>query len=197
MHVRKREDSDLVKGFLDGDVGCFDEIHAIYRRRIYGYALKRLRDAAEAEDVTQEVFVEAYRGLARFEGRSSLVSWLYGITHHLVCRRFRVRRLARLSLDEDGVREVPGASIDPAAWIDAVRRLERCDAVLEEVSPAQQEVFRLRYGDNLSTRAIADRLGKSNQAVKISLFRTRRRLAERCLPSHDGSGGGETLLATA
>ena len=179
------DDAALVSGFLADDSACFDEIHDRYRLRIYRFAVKRLRDATEAEDVTQEVFLEAYRGLAKFEGRSALTSWLYGIAHHLVCRRFRVRRLAVASLDEAGAREVAGPSIEPTARIDAVRHLKACVSVLDnEVSDAQREVFSLRYEHNMSTRAIAEELGKSNQAVKISLFRTRRRLAERTA-SHD------------
>ena len=64
--------------------------------------------------------------------------------------------------------------------VDAVRMLERCDEVLEnEVSDVQKKVFHLKYAENRSTREIAKEIGKSNQAVKIGLFRSRRVLASR------------------
>ena len=64
--------------------------------------------------------------------------------------------------------------------MDARRQLEVCAQVLDEaVSPAQREIFDLYYGENVPTKAIAKGLGKSNQAVKISLFRTRRAMESR------------------
>jgi DNA-directed RNA polymerase specialized sigma24 family protein len=64
--------------------------------------------------------------------------------------------------------------------VDAARILEVCaDTLEEDVSAAQQEIFDLYYGDNRPTRVIAEELGKSNQAVKISLFRTRRAMQAR------------------
>ena len=64
--------------------------------------------------------------------------------------------------------------------VDAVKILEICaDSLDEDVSPAQHEIFDLYYGENRPTKAIAAELGKSNQAIKISLFRTRRAMEAR------------------
>jgi RNA polymerase sigma-70 factor (ECF subfamily) len=174
----RRRELKLARAVAAGEAGAFDRLHAEYRERVYAFAVKRMRDAAEAEDVCQDVFVELLRCIGSFEGRSSLLTWIFGVTHHQICRRLRRRRLESFSLDADEAGDVPAADAPIDRRVDAARVLDGCRQALEEdVSAGQQEIFRLFYGDGRSTRDIARALGKSNQAVKISLFRTRRTLA--------------------
>ena len=71
-------EAELIAGILAGDSDAFTRLHEQYQTRIYSFALKRLRDPFEAEDVTQEVFLQVFRSLASFEGRSTLLSWMFG-----------------------------------------------------------------------------------------------------------------------
>ncbi|MGH0035183.1 MAG: RNA polymerase sigma factor [Myxococcota bacterium] len=173
-------EQELVAGVIAGHEGAFDTLYGRYRDRIYRFSVKRLRDAAEAEDVTQEVFLQVHRCLPSFEGRSSLLTWMFGIAHNQVCRRFRRQRPPMVSMDDSPSFELPAAEVSADRRIDAARILDRCQEVLEEeVSATQRMVFHLRYAENRSTRDIAEKLGKSNQAVKIGLFRSRRALERR------------------
>jgi len=172
-------DAELIEAVREGRAGAFEALHARYRPRVVAFARKRLRDEVEAEDVAQEVFLEAFRGLARFQGRSSLSTWLLGIAHHRVCRRFRGLRPHAVSLEHPGVEAL--ASPEPPAdrRADAGRMLERMHAVLEaQVAPPWRTAFRLHYAESRSTRSIGRRLGKSSQAVKVGLCRSRRTLVE-------------------
>ena len=174
----RRRDMKLVQSVVAGDPGAFDRLHAQYRDRVFAFALKRLRDAAEADDVCQDVFLQIFRCIDTFQGRSSLLTWIFGITHHQICRRLRKRRLETYSLDDADAFEVAGEAVPVERCLDAARALDDCGRLLEErVSESQREVFRLHYAENQSTRDIAEKLGKSRQAVKISLFRTRRTLS--------------------
>jgi RNA polymerase sigma-70 factor (ECF subfamily) len=175
---QREQDRGLATRVAAGDAGAFDVLHGLYRERVYAFALKRLRDAAEADDVCQDVFLQIFRCIGSYEGRSSLLTWMFGITHHQICRRYRRRNLATYSLDAPEAAEVSAETVGQDRQVDAVRALESCGRVLEtKVTAAQREVFALRYGRGYSTRAIADELGRSRQAVKISLFRTRRTLS--------------------
>lgn len=176
---KRDEDQQLVTAILEGQPGAFDELHRRYERRIYGFALKRLSDTFEAEDVTQEVFMQVHRCLASYQGRSSLLTWMFGIAHNQVCRRFRKKTPITIGLDEPEAECLSAQDVSIDRQIDASRVLSRCEEVLEtEVTEAQAQVFRLHYGENQPLREIADDLGKSTQAVKISLFRTRRALSK-------------------
>lgn len=177
--VSEWKDDDLVQGILFGNEDCFTVLYQRYRGRIYGFALKRLADAAEAEDVTQEVFLQVHRSLASYEGRSTLLTWLFGIAHNQVCRRFRRKSAPMVSLDDSDALELRSPDCLPDRRLEAARVLRRCVEVADhELSPAQRKVFHLKYAENRSTRSIAKHLGKSNQAVKISLFRSRRTLSQ-------------------
>jgi RNA polymerase sigma-70 factor (ECF subfamily) len=176
---QRRLDMDLVDAIVQGDADSFERLHQLYRDRIYRFALKRLRDTAEADDVCQDVFLQVYKCIGSYQGRSSLLTWMFGITHHQICRRFRRRSHVAFSLDDCRSFEVAAEAVPVDQQLDATRVLESCGRILDEkVNENQRNVFKMRYAQNFSMREIAAELGKSNQAIKISIFRTRRTLAE-------------------
>jgi RNA polymerase sigma-70 factor (ECF subfamily) len=177
--IRDWEDQDIVQGILSGHEACFEELHSRYRGRIYGFALKRLSDPAEAEDVAQEVFLQVHRSLISFQGRSTLLTWMFGIAHNQVCRRFRRKTAPSVSIDDSEAFELAADTVQPDRQVEAKRVLRRCiDAVDTQLSDAQRRVFYLKFDENRSTKSIASHLGKSKQAVKISLFRSRKTLTQ-------------------
>lgn len=162
-----------------GDQAAFSEIYDAFFPRVYAFVFKRIGDAAEAEDLTQETFVQLYRSLASFEGRSSLLTWTFGIAHNVCSRYFR--HCSRWMVGPKDARELEDHPSDAAieSRLDAVHLLERCDEVLEASRrPAHQEIFRLRYAESQSIRSIAKQVGKSSEAVKVSLRRSRNVLVE-------------------
>lgn len=170
----RERDRALVERVIGGDQAAFSEIYESYFPRVYAFTLKRIGDPAEAEDLTQETFVQLYRSLPSFEGRSSLLTWTFGIAHNVCSRYFR--HCSRWMVGPKDARELDDKPVDATIErkVDAGRVLERCDEVLEaNRRPAHQEIFHLRYGESHSIRAIAEKVGKSNEAVKVSLRRSR------------------------
>ena len=170
----RERDRALVERVICGDQDAFSEIYESYFPRVYAFTLKRIGDPAEAEDLTQETFVQLYRSLPSFEGRSSLLTWTFGIAHNVCSRYFR--HCSRWMVGPKDARELDDKPVDATIErkVDAGRVLVRCDQVLEaNRRPAHQEIFHLRYGESHSIRAIAEKVGKSNEAVKVSLRRSR------------------------
>ncbi len=162
-----------------GDQAAFSEIYDAFFPRVYAFVFKRIGDAAEAEDLTQETFVQLYRSLASYEGRSSLLTWTFGIAHNVCSRYFR--HCSRWMVGPKDARELEDHPSDAAieSRLDAVHLLERCEEVLEAGRrPAHQEIFRLRYAESQSIRSIAKQVGKSSEAVKVSLRRSRNLLVD-------------------
>lgn len=175
----RARDRELVDRVLAGDPLAFSEIFDSYFQRVYAFTLKRVGDPAEAEDLTQETFVQLYRSLPSFEGRSSLLTWTFGIAHN-VCSRF-FRHCSRWMVGPKNARELDDKPVESTIErkVDAARVLDRCDEILSENRrPAHQEIFHLRYGESHSIKAIAQKVGKSNEAVKVSLRRSRAVLAD-------------------
>lgn len=179
-------DAELVRHILDGSRAHFDQLYQSYFPRVYRFALKRLGDSGEAEDVTQEVFVSVFRSLASWQGTSPLLVWIFGITRNKVNRRFRGRRPRMESLDDAGSHEVASDDAPTDRAVDARRLLDRCEAVIEhDLTPLQRRIFQLKHLRRHSIRAIATALGKSEDAVKANLYRMRRAL-EDGVPGLDG-----------
>jgi RNA polymerase sigma-70 factor (ECF subfamily) len=172
------DDGELVEAILGGSREHFDLLYQSYFPRVYRFALKRLGDPGEAEDVAQEVFMTVFRALSSFQGNSTLLVWIFGITRNTVNRRFR-RRRPRLECLDDGAREVAGEEAPPDRAADARRILDRCDEVIEkQLTPLQRRIFHLKHLRRQSIRNIAEGLGKSEDAVKANLYRMRRALLE-------------------
>ncbi len=175
----RERDRQLVARVLEGDQAAFSEIYDSYFPRVYAFTLKRVGDPAEAEDLTQETFVPLYRSLPSFEGRSSLLTWTFGIAHN-VCSRF-FRHCSRWMVGPKDARELDDKPVESTIErkVDAGRVPDRCDEILEaNRRPAHQEIFHLRYGESHSIRDIAEKVGKSNEAVKVSLRRSRAVLSD-------------------
>ena len=182
------DDGELVAQIIQGSVQHFDLLYESYFPRVYRFALKRLRDSAEAEDVTQEVFFTVYNALASFKGDSTLLVWIFGITRNTVNRRFRRVRPHIESIDGEDAREIPSGEAPADRAVDARRILAQAEKVIEtHLTPLQRRIFHLKHLRRQSIRAIARALGKSEDAIKANLYRMRRAIAE-------GAPGIESLL---
>jgi RNA polymerase sigma-70 factor, ECF subfamily len=171
-------DAQLVANILAGSRRDFELLYETYFPRVYSFAQRRLHDAAESEDVTQEVFLAVFRSLPSFQGTSSLLVWIFGITRNTVNRRFRRNRPRLQSLESDQVGDVPANEVPPDQAVEARRILANCEAVIEkELTPLQRRIFHLKHLRRQSIRTIAAALGKSEDAIKANLYRMRRSIA--------------------
>ena len=171
-------DAQLVHEILSGSRDHFETLYRVYFPRVYRFALKRLGDPGEAEDVTQEVFMTVFRVLHTYAGNSSLLVWIFGITRNKVNRRFRGIRPRLEAIDADGAPEIATREAPADRVVDARRMLEQCGAVIEnELTPLQRRIFHLKHLRRQSIRSIASALDKSEDAVKANLYRMRRAIA--------------------
>jgi RNA polymerase sigma-70 factor (ECF subfamily) len=181
-------DAVLVRRFNAGDQAAFVEIFTRYRDRMLHVALGLLRNRADAEEIAQDTFIRAHRGLANFRGDSSLSAWLHCITLNLSRNRywyfFRRRRHATQSLDcavsadnqatyADLVASDAPSPVREAATREFSALVAEC---MTKLSASQYEILRLRNVQQYSYRAIAQTLGISVGTVKSRIGRARENL---------------------
>jgi RNA polymerase sigma-70 factor (ECF subfamily) len=172
-------DAELVRHILSGSREHFEALYDAYFPRVYRFALKRLGDPAEAEDVAQEVFFTVFRALASYQGNAPLLIWIFGVTRNTVNRRFRRARPRIESLDANEAGEIANHLAPPDRVVDARRMLALCEAVIEQdLTPLQRRIFHLKHLRRQSIQSIATALGKSEDAIKANLYRMRRAIAE-------------------
>jgi RNA polymerase sigma-70 factor (ECF subfamily) len=154
----------------DGSRVSFDELVVRYRPRLVAFLARRLADAADAEDVAQETFLRAYDYLDRYDPRRSFSTWLFTIGKNVAANHAiaRSRREAHHRTSHVGDGAVAGAAEPSDVW-------GRAAAIL---TPDAYRVLWLRYAHSLTVREIATELGRSSVAVKVMLFRARRRLLQ-------------------
>ena len=173
------DDRELIEEILGGSTEHFEMLYRAYFPRVYRFALKRLGDPGEAEDVTQEVFFTVFNALKSFQGNSTLLVWIFGITRNTVNRRFRRPRPRTESIDGPDARETPSKAVPTDRDVEARRILVRCEDVIEnELTPLQRRIFHLKHLRRQSIRNIAVVLGKSEDAIKANLYRMRKVIAE-------------------
>jgi RNA polymerase sigma-70 factor (ECF subfamily) len=175
----------FVERLRSGDPQAFSQLYEMYRGNVYGFVMKRVGNRSDAEDLTQETFVQAFRSIGIFEGRSSILTWLMGIARFVHLRSLRnARRWPTHSQAAPFEREL--------AWnartdlrVDATRALDRCVEILgKRRKPRDQRIFYLRYFERLSVRAIAAKTELTIDSVKTSLWRSRLALKQELEP-HD------------
>lgn len=172
-------DRELVEQILNGSREHFEKLYEAYFPRVYRFALKRLGDPGEAEDVAQEVFFTVFRSLPSYQGSAPLLIWIFGVTRNTVNRRFRRARPRFESIEADEVGELSGGFAPPDRAVDARRMLRLCETVIEDdLTPLQRRIFHLKHLRRQSIRSIARALGKSEDAIKANLYRMRRAIAE-------------------
>ena len=139
-------DRELVDQILSGSREHFDLLYETYFPRVYRFALKRLGDPGEAEDVAQEVFLTLMTALASYKGESSLLVWIFGVTRNKVNRRFRRPRPRLEPLEEGGALDIQGFGPSTDEMVDAKRVLGRCeDVIAHDLTPLQRRIFHLKH----------------------------------------------------
>jgi RNA polymerase sigma-70 factor (ECF subfamily) len=175
----------LVERIRAGDKSACAECIALHSPEVYRLALTMLGDEAEAEDVTQETFLNAFAAIDRFEWRSSLSTWLHRIAHNQALMRLRKREPLFVSLDppEDDERvQTPRQLFDwcclPDQDFATAEAHAQLNAAILAMPEKLREVFVLRELEGLSTEDVATALALSPSNVKVRLHRGRHWLRE-------------------
>jgi RNA polymerase sigma-70 factor (ECF subfamily) len=167
----------------DGDAGAFEQIYRLHSRRVYALCLRMVSNPAEAEDLTQEAFLQLFRKIATFRGESAFSTWLHRLAVNVVLMKLRKKKLTETSLEEtndpeeesSGPRKEYGAEdLLLTGSIDRVH-LERAIA---ELPPGYKQVFVLHDIQGYEHNEIADLMNCSIGNSKSQLHKARMRLRE-------------------
>lgn len=175
---------DLLK---QGDRAEFAKLVEAYSGQVYKVAIRILENQRDAEDVLQETFLKAYRSIASFEGRSSIITWLYRIATNeaLMIVRKRKPELSLETEDQDEREDEIAAPYHIADWrslpekeLQSSEAKQYMEQAVQRLPASMRTVFVLRDLEGLSVRETAENLRISEGAVKTRLLRARLRLRE-------------------
>lgn len=179
--------ADWVRRAQEGDVRAFEQLFQQYHRGIYNTIYQMTRNEADAADLTQEVFVRAYRALPRLQTPEAFASWLYRIAVNLSRNWLRDRGRVRVeSLElpgEDGeegnTREIADPTGDPAVLTQTQDLRERVQKAVSGLSEDHRTVVTLHHLEGVSVEEIARIMNCSIGTVKSRLSRARDHLKRK------------------
>jgi RNA polymerase sigma-70 factor (ECF subfamily) len=175
---------DVVRRACDGDSVSFARLVEMYQPQVFRWALGLVRSRDDAEDVTQDVFVIAWRKLSTFRGDGLIDAWLYRITRRLAlrARRRRGRRLLGILPPKGPPRSV--YITDPGGRVDQSRLLALVDSAAKALPPRQRELFELCDLQGLAPTEAAALIGMKAVTARASLFKARAALRKSILRTH-------------
>lgn len=179
--------TSLARRFVEGDERALAEIYGEWSSLVYSLALRSLGHATDAEDVTQKVFVAAWRGRDGFDpDRASISAWLVGITRNTVADAHRARSRERHVAAQAAA--VAPDEAAPNAELDLADRLLVADEIAQ-LDPIPRTVVHLAFYDDLTHTQIAERLDMPVGTVKSHIRRSLSRLRSRLEVSYGPASG--------
>jgi RNA polymerase sigma-70 factor (ECF subfamily) len=180
-------DRMLLARIRAGDKAACAECIERHSPEVYRLALRLMKNEAEAEDVVQETFLSAFKGIDQFDGRAELRTWLYRIAHNVALMQLRRAKMDLVSIDEASEPEdgapVPQVLFDwcclPEPEMDKAEVRLELEQALKAMPEKLRAVFVMRQMEELSTEATAEALSVSEEVVKTRLRRGRLWLRER------------------
>jgi len=180
-------DSALLERAREYDAQALAEIYDRYAESIYRYAYRYVGDAEQAEDLTSEVFLKLLQVLGtRRAPRQQLQGWLYRVARNLAIDWYRQRaKGVQYSLEE----ELTPDGGTPPTWLEQQELQDELREAIRQLTPEQQEVIVLRFGEGRKISEVGRMMGKSEGSVKVMQYRAINRL--RKLLEEKGKRGNE------
>lgn len=176
LDVTSAKDFDLTQAAAAGNMTAFEEVYQRHHRRVYSICLRMLQNATEAEDLTQDVFIQLYRKIGSFRGDSAFTTWLHRLTVNQVLMHFRKRNVKFEKTTEEGETpvQIVGGTENP-------RKMPVVDKIAIENAIAQlpdgyRNVFVLHDVEGYEHEEVARILGCSVGTSKSQLHKARLKL---------------------
>jgi len=169
-------DFELTQAASSGDMGAFEEIYQRHHRRVYSICLRMLQNAYEAEDLTQDVFIQLYRKVGSFRGDSAFTTWLHRMTVNQVLMHFRKRNVKYEKTTEEG--DTPDQVVTGTADPDKMPIVDKIalESAIDQLPMGYKNVFVLHDVEGFEHEEVARILGCSVGTSKSQLHKARLKL---------------------
>jgi len=169
-------DTDLIARMAKGDQRAMPVLFARHRTRVHRFVLRRVRSDGLAEDIVNETFLAVWQQAGRFEGGSSVTTWMLSIAHNKAVSALRKRREETL---EEGVAEaIADGGDSPETSLAKVGKAGVLRACLDRLPDEQRMVMDLVYYHEQSVKEVAEVLGIPEATVKTRMFYARKKLSD-------------------
>jgi RNA polymerase sigma-70 factor, ECF subfamily len=177
----KLTEAEAIERAKQGDAEAFEFLYNLHKRRVYSLCLRMTTNTAEAEDLTQEAFLQLFRKIGTFRGESAFSTWLHRMAVNVVLMRLRKKNLPIVPLDDqlDTEEEAPKKELgaEDTTLTGSIDRME-LQRSIEALPPGYRSIFVLHDVEGFEHNEIADMVGCSIGNSKSQLHKARMKLRE-------------------
>ena len=165
----------IVKKILQGDAGAVETFYQQYAQGILKYLSLKLPREEDAQEILNDVFLDAVDGLPMLSKQENLKAWLYQIAHNKVANFYRKKKIKQLLFSQFPYLKIVDAEVHQPDFQFEKREIKiRLHIALEKLSQKYQQILRMHYVDELPVKVISFKLNLSFKATESRLYRARR-----------------------
>src|SRR5580704_16543010 len=174
-------DTEIISRVLKGDQQIYAQLVDRYRNYIFTLVLRMVENREDAEEISQDIFVKAYRSLADFRGESKFSTWLYIIVQRTCITFLRKKKLQTVSIENEktGIQVENQQSAFSANLVEQKSKHLMVNEAIGMLSADDAQIITLFYKAEQSLEEMGTILGMEPNTVKVKLFRARQRLKEK------------------
>lgn len=166
--------SSLIDKIISGDSYAAVEFYKLYSPKILSYLSKKLPNNEDAQEITNDVFLEAIDSLSLLKNKNAIATWLYRIAHNKIVDFYRKRGIKSLLLSKMPFLEVVASEVNqPEFQYEKNKIRDKIELALHKLSTEYQKILRLHYEENFPVKDIAPIFNLSFKATESLLFRAR------------------------
>ncbi|MGD9557387.1 MAG: RNA polymerase sigma factor [Mangrovibacterium sp.] len=170
-------ETDLIRRVLDGEPRAFPVLINRYQHPVHSLIRQIIPGREDAEELTQDVFVKAFKSLSSFRGGSSLSTWLYRIAYNAAISFTRKKKMLYPDFDERVLNNIADETVDELLDRESDEELmRRMEAAVERLRPEDKALISLYYTQDKSVSELAAITALTPENVKIKLFRARKKI---------------------
>jgi len=175
--MENQDENIYIKRILEGETNLFSYFAERYSRSIHSLIIRIIPSKEDAEELTQDTFLKAFRKLDTFKGECSFSTWLFRIAYNTAISATRKKRIILPIIDDAMLEGLTGELIDTFFEDDEDEiRLQKLEAAISKLTVEEKTLITLFYTDNKPVAEIADLLELTTDNVKVRLYRVRKKL---------------------
>lgn len=170
---------EIIDKIVKGDKDAFRKLVDLYADKIFALTNKMIQNSADAEDITQEIFVKVYFSLSKYRKESSFSTWIYRITYNTIISKLRKKKTLIYKDDIDySIKEIDDSEESKFDKIITEEKYIKLENALENLKPEDRFILLAFYKENKKISEIADITNQSIANIKVKLFRIKKSLAQ-------------------
>ncbi|MCX5785203.1 MAG: RNA polymerase sigma factor [Elusimicrobia bacterium] len=172
-------DIPLIQRCLANDSGAFEVLLDRYKKQIFSFIFRLIRNPEDAEDLAQDTFIKAFRNLNSYNSSYPFITWLFRIAHNTCVDFLRAKKPQTLSIDDENTPDIADGPDSTHKTVELKLQQEEAEKLLAALPPLYSEVLLLQFREDLPIKQIAEILQIPEGTVKVRLFRAKALIRKR------------------